>query len=148
MGRRSRRRILVWLAIPSGLFVLFKALSVLGISQVPHRRIAGLYGGQPGASVVLVSALAAFAIALDRVAEVRLMDGRLALRLRLSAPLARVFVFALLVVASSFARVYLSEYAWLYTSGGSGFFEAALMLAVVMAVLNPRRMPGHRHTEG
>jgi hypothetical protein len=107
-----------------------------------------LYGGQPGAGVVLVSALAAFALALDRVAEVRLVDGRLALRLRLSASTAGVFVFAVLVVASSFARLYLGEYAWLYTRGGSGFFEAAVMLAVVVAVLDHRRMPGHRQAEG
>ncbi len=112
---RQTRRTLLWLAIPSALFVAFKVLSGLGIDQIPHRRIANLYGAQPGATVVLLSAFALLALGLGRVAEVSAQGGRLALRLKASHQTV-VFTIAVVAVASLvFARLYANEYAWVWT---------------------------------
>jgi hypothetical protein len=112
--RRDTRRILCWLAIPSALFVAFKALSALGISQIPHQRIAGLYGAQPGATVVLLSAFAALGLGLGRVAEVSARNGRLALRIQASSQTVLVTVAALAMASLIFARLYANEYAWVW----------------------------------
>lgn len=114
--RGNRRRIsLFWLAIPSALFVVVNALRALGIiPQALHRRIALLHGGQPGATVVLASAIAAFAIAIDRVAAVSAEEGRRSLKIQASYQTALVFVLALLGFAWLYTREYAWQYAWLY----------------------------------
>ena len=114
--RINRKPILFWVAIPSALFVGFNALRALGISQVPHSRIQGLYSGQPGATVVLVSALAAFAIAIDRVGALSAKGANDELRLLRIQPSHQTFlllVLLLLVVLAmlGFGWLYIREYA-------------------------------------
>ena len=113
-GGRDTRRALIWLAIPSALFVAFKVLSGLGIDQVPHQRIAGLYGAQPGATVVLLSAFAVFGLALGRVVDVTTQDGHLALKVKVTYQAGVVMAAGLASAALIFARLYANEYAWVW----------------------------------
>jgi hypothetical protein len=100
---------LYWLAIPSVFFVLVNVASALGMSRI-HRRIALLYAGQPGATVVLVSALAALAIALSRVVTIAAEDGRLSLKIHGSYQSA----LPPLLASLAFAWLYNREYGWQY----------------------------------
>ena len=113
MGR-DLRRALLWLAIPSALFVFFKTLSGLGIDQVPHQRIAGLYGGQPGAAVVLLSAFAAFGLVLGRVVDLTAENGHFALRVKASYQAGVVVAAGLALATLVFTRLYANEYAWVW----------------------------------
>ena len=110
---------LLWLAAPSAFFLFVNVIGALGMSQV-HRKFAlSVYGGQNGAAVVLVSALAALAIAIGRVAEMRRETGRFFLGFQ-GNHTALILVIGFLI-PWLFGRFYVREYGWLYTSGGSGF---------------------------
>jgi hypothetical protein len=91
---------------------MFKALDALGVAQVPHRRIAGLYGGQPVATVVLVSALAGVVIALGRLLQVAYDDRRLSLEIKASPQVCVVTSVLLVTTMLVFIRLYVTEYAW------------------------------------
>jgi hypothetical protein len=104
---------LFWLAIPSALFVAVNVAGALGMSRL-HRRIALLYGGQPGATVVLVSALAAVAIAVGSLVEVRTAEGHLSLKIQRSYQTALMLGFASLAFAWLYLREFAWQYAWLY----------------------------------
>jgi hypothetical protein len=79
-----------------------------------HQRIAGLYGGQPGAAVVLLSAFAAIGLALGRLTAVGAEDGRLALRITAPHQTVLATVVSLAFVSLAFARLYADEYAWVW----------------------------------
>jgi hypothetical protein len=105
-----RKRLLFWLASPSAFFVLVNVAGELGMSRI-HRRIALLYGGQPGATVVLVSALAALAVALHHLVEVRAGDGHLSLKIHGSYRA----VLGLVLASLAFTWLYIREFAWQYS---------------------------------
>ena len=104
---------LFWLALPSALFVAVNVAGAFGMSRL-HRRIALLYGGQPGATVVLASALAAVAIAVVQLVEVRDGEGHLSLRIQGSYQAALMLALASMAFAWLYVREFAWQYAWLY----------------------------------
>jgi hypothetical protein len=110
---RARLRMLLWVASPAAFFVVVNLAGSLGMTRV-HRRIALLYGGQPGATVVLVSALAAAAIALLHLVEVWAGDERFSIKLQGSYQTAVIFGSASLTFAWFYVREFAWQYAFLY----------------------------------
>jgi hypothetical protein len=106
---RAKLRMLFWVASPAAFFVVVNVAGALGMTEV-HRRIALLYGGQPGATVVLGSALAAVAIALRHLVVVRAGDGRFSIAFHGSYQTAVILGLAFL----AFAWLYVREFAWQY----------------------------------
>jgi len=133
MGKAKRQRLFFVLAVPSLLFVTLNALSAPGLVGALHRRSALLYTGQPGASIIAVSALAALCLAIDCTFRFERSGNRSTLVLTHAAP---PVIIAGLIFGLGFGTYYDRELA---RSEGIGEFLAVLLLTIVVAARFLRR---------
>jgi hypothetical protein len=139
VGKAKRQQFFFVLALPSLLFVTVNALAASEFLPLLHRRSALLYTGQPGASIILVSALAALALVVDRILQISSDPGVPTEKASRQAP--RI-VGAALVYTVVFAGFYDQELARDLSQGVGTFLAVLLMTIIISArVLRGRSLP-------
>jgi hypothetical protein len=135
--KAKRQRLFFVLAVPSLLFVILNALSAVGFVAALHRRSALLYTGQPGASVIAVSALAALCLAIDCTFRIERSGNRSTIVVTRAA---RQVIIVGLIFALGFATYYDRELARDLSEGTAEFLAVLLLTTVVSARLLRRHI--------
>jgi uncharacterized membrane protein YhaH (DUF805 family) len=138
VGKVKRQQFFFVLALPSLYFVVVNVLAAFELLPVLHRRSALLYTGQPGASIILVSALAALALVVDWILQISSSVDPGVPILKASRHAPRI-VGAALVFAVVFVGFYDRELARDLSQGIGTFLAVLLMAILVSARVVPRR---------